>query len=131
GRHGGCVIATPAYHRAEYGPFFTSLDFARTSRRVSAQQFVGVVFSFERHSADNRKLVGNLRLQRHELTQVQAWHVCLDRIELPSEFYRRVRFWVVHINVTWSARQIDHNHRLSTRVGNLTFDCRESRYIAK
>ena len=69
--------------------------------------------------ANNGQLVGNLRLQRHQLTDVHAGDVGPDRGELPPVLHRGFGLHVIHIHVRWGTAQVDHDDGLARCLGRL------------
>ena len=66
-------------------------------------------------AAQDRELVGDLGLHRHQLADLDARHVGLDGIELAPILARGVGLHVVHVEVRGPAAQENHDDRLVRR----------------
>ncbi len=95
----------------------------RADRRAVAAQEAGVqlrrrvALLLEAHVADDRQFVGDLRLQGHQLADVQAGDVGVDRLELAADFDGGVRLHVVEVDVAGAAVEVDHDDGLARRAG--------------
>jgi hypothetical protein len=64
------------------------------------------------NATDNRQLVGNLCLQRHQFRDFETGDVRSNGLELAANLGRRLGLQIVHIEVAWPAVQADHDDRL-------------------
>ena len=71
-----------------------------------------VVALSECQVANDRELIGDRRLQRHVLADLQSRKICGDRSELAAVFDGRVGLHVIHVDVTRTSGQTDENDRL-------------------
>ena len=105
-------------------PFATNSTHHRSKRRPrgglakTAEDQVQMVAIVERplDAADERQFIGDPGLQRHQLRNVKARNVGLNRLELAANLGRRLRLEVVHVEVTRPAVQADHDDRLARRA---------------
>lgn len=77
-----------------------------------------VVGKFVAARADDRVFVRALRVERHQLADVDAGDVCPDGPEIAAKFHRRLGFHVVGLQVRRTAGEPEEDHvRVSGRVG--------------
>src|SRR5579875_517295 len=118
GRDGRFGATHPAHDRTERGPSV----FARHRGpggflpRVAAVELIGRMQLRELYTAEDRELVGNLRLHRHQLADMHPRHIGLDRSELAAVLDGSVWFEIIHVEVGRSATQKDHDHGFLTRL---------------
>ena len=79
---------------------------------VAAVEHVARVQVRHLRAAEDRELVGDLRLHRHQLADFHARHVGANGIELAAVLDRRLRLHVVHVEVRRAAAQVNHDRRL-------------------
>src|ERR1043166_7049750 len=111
------VFAKPAHHGSE----------VRTDRRAgfgrlaeAAEQLDRVVeVRVEAEVANQGEPVGNRRLERHQLADVEAGDVGANRLELAAILGRGVRLHVVVIDMARAAEEVDEYDRL---VGSRRID---------
>jgi hypothetical protein len=107
GVHDSRVAAQLADDRADGGPIAAEEAGVEFGRRVS--------LLLETHVADDRKLIGDPRVQGQMLADVHAHDIGADGRELAAIFDRRVRLEIIHVHVARPAVQIDHDDRLARR----------------
>ena len=95
--------AETAHHRAECGT-------VRRLGKAGVDLLQLVLHRLdELQRADQGQLVGDLRLERHVFTDVEAGDAGLDRFELSPVLDRRIRLEVVHVEVAGATGEADHD----------------------
>src|SRR4051812_19636914 len=82
---------------------------AAVLRPEAGREDLAVVAAGRLEPADDGQLVGDLRLARHQLAELDAADVCLDGPELAAYLRRGVRLHVVQVHVARPAGQVDHD----------------------
>ena len=100
-----CITPKTGYDRTDGG--------AVPLQKPAVKFRSGVPFLLELHVANDRKLVRDFRLLRHQLADVHSGNTRLDRFEFPAILNRRIRFEVIHIHMTRPAIEINHNDGLA------------------
>ena len=111
-RQGGAdagVVAELADHRAERR--------AVAAEEAAVQFRGGVALLLELHVAKDGQLVGDLRLQGHQLADVHARHLGPDWLELAAVLHRDVGLQVVEVDMAGTAVQVHHDDGLARRAG--------------
>ena len=93
---------------------------------VATREVVAVVVM---HRADERHLVGELRVQRQCLGDDHAWHIGLQRSERPAIIGRRVRFWIIRFQLTRASIEPDQDDRFVVLLGRAV--CSQPQQVAE
>ena len=109
-RHTGSrlgIAAQSADNRANGWPL---IHVHKTRQQLGRIVSIGHVS--ELHASDERQLVRDLGLERHQFADVHSWDSRLNGFELPSALRRRVRLQVVHVDMAGTAKEINHDDGL-------------------
>ena len=73
------------------------------------------------HRTDDRKLIRTGCHVRHQLTEFESRQFRGNRIQLAANLGRRQRFHIVHVDMTWTAKQPEQ-HAIDLAPGPLARD---------